>query len=199
MDQERERLLAILREKSLKLGNFTLVSGQRSHYYFDSKFTTLDPEGAYLTARLVLAEIRKQGIDVEAIGGLTLGADPIVSAAAAVSYACRDQFRPLRAFIVRKEPKKHGTQRYIEGLEPAPGMPVAIIDDVCTTGGSTLKAIRGAEEAGMRVAAVLCLVDREQGGREALSAYPFYPLFTARELLDDPVIQERLRELEQSA
>lgn len=199
MDRERMRLLEILRQKSLKLGNFTLVSGQRSHYYFDSKFTTLDPEGAYLTARLVLTEIQTRGIEAEAVGGLTLGADPIVSAVAAVSYACRDEFRPLRAFIVRKEPKKHGTQRFVEGFDPAPGTPVAIIDDVCTTGGSTLKAIRGAEDAGMRVVAVLCLVDREQGGREALADFPFYPIFTARELLDTPEIQRRLRELEEGA
>jgi len=197
MDKERQRLLEILREKSLKLGHFVLVSGQTSHYYFDSKFTTLDPEGAYLTARLVLREIFRAGIQAEAVGGLTLGADPIVSAVAAVSFACRQEFSPLRAFIVRKEPKKHGTQRFLEGLEAIPGTPVVIIDDVCTTGGSTLKAVRGAEEAGLNVTAVMCLVDREQGGRETLSAYRFHPLFTARELLDDPAIQRRLEELAQ--
>ncbi|GAB4120007.1 MAG: orotate phosphoribosyltransferase [Acidobacteriota bacterium] len=191
----RSRLLELLRERSLKLGRFTLTSGQTSHYYFDSKFTTLHPEGAYLTARLLLEEIRARKVEARAIGGLTLGADPVVSAVAAVSWAERGRYTPLAAFIVRKEPKKHGTQRYIEGLEAQPGTPVIIVDDVCTTGGSTLKAIAGAEEAGLVVAAVFCVVDREQGGREALARYPFYPLFTARELLDAPEIQSELARL----
>ncbi len=195
MISERARLLELLRTLSLRLGNFTLVSGQKSHYYFDSKFTTLDPEGASLTAGLLLTELKQRQIRVEAIGGLTLGADPIVAAVAAISHLRRDEFSPLRAFIVRKEPKKHGTQRFIEGFEPKPGTPVAIVDDVCTTGGSTLKAIRSAEEAGMRVTAVLCLVDREQGGREALRDYAFFPLFTATELLADPRIQAELERL----
>jgi orotate phosphoribosyltransferase len=187
--------LEILRNKSLKLGHFTLVSGKTSNYYFDSKFTTLDPEGAFLTAALILAEIKKQRIEAEAIGGLTLGADPIVSSVSAVSYALRERFRPLRAFIVRKEPKKHGTERFIEGLEDGKDKPVIIVDDVCTTGGSTLKAVRAAEEAGMKVAAVFCLVDREQGGREALDRYLFHSLFTASELLAEPSIQARLEQL----
>ena len=195
MTSERERLLQLLRSFSLRLGNFTLVSGQKSHYYFDSKFTTLDPEGAYLTASLLLEEVKRQGITADAIGGLTLGADPIVAAVAAVSHARREEFNPLRAFIVRKEPKKHGTQRFIEGYEPSPGTPVVIVDDVCTTGGSTLKAIRAAEEAGMTVVAVLCLVDREQGGREALRDYRFCPLFTATELLAEAEIQKELARL----
>lgn len=191
----RSRLLELLRERSLKLGRFTLASGQTSPYYFDSKFTTLHPEGAYLTARLLLEEIRARKVEARAIGGLTLGADPVVSAVAAVSWAERDRYTPLAAFIVRKEPKKHGTQRYIEGLDVQPGTPVIIVDDVCTTGGSTLKAIAGAEEAGLVVAAVFCVVDREQGGREALARYPFHSLFTARELLDAPAIQSELARL----
>jgi len=196
MKSEKERLLNLLREKSLKLGRFTLVSGQTSNYYFDSKFTTLDPEGAYLTARLMLQELKERSVEAEAIGGLTLGADPIVSAVAAVSFAQPGIYKPVRAFIVRKEPKKHGTQRFIEGYEPEAGTPVIIVDDVCTTGGSTLKAIRSAEDAGMKVVAVLCLVDREQGGREALEGYSFYPLFTAGDLLATPAIQARLKELQ---
>jgi orotate phosphoribosyltransferase len=191
----RSRLLELLRERSLKLGRFTLTSGQTSHYYFDSKLTTLHPEGAYLTARLLLEEIRARKVEAQAIGGLTLGADPVVSAVAAVSWAERGRYAPLAAFIVRKEPKKHGTQRYIEGFEAQPGTRVIIVDDVCTTGGSTLKAIAGAEEAGLVVAAVFCVVDREQGGREALARYPFYSLFTARELLDAPAIQSELARL----
>lgn len=195
MISERERLLNLLRTLSLRLGHFTLVSGQMSHYYFDSKFTTLDPEGSYLTASLLLEEMRRNGIEAEAIGGLTLGADPIVAAVAAISYARKGEFAPLRAFIVRKEPKRHGTQRFIEGFEPKAGTPVVIVDDVCTTGGSTLKAIHAAEEAGMKVAAVLCLVDREQGGREALEDYRFLPLFTSTELLAEPEIQSELERL----
>ncbi len=197
MEDDRARLLRILRAKSLKLGRFILVSGQTSHYYLDSKFTTLDPEGAYLTARLILRELKRRAVEARAIGGLTLGADPIVSAVAAVSFVERREYRPLGAFIVRKEPKKHGTQQFIEGFEPEPEAPVVIVDDVCTTGGSTLRAIRAAEEAGLRVVAVVCLVDREQGGREALRDYPFFPLFTASELLAEPTIQKRLRRLAQ--
>jgi len=198
MTDERNRLLQILREKSLKIGNFTLVSGKKSHYYFDSKFTTLDPEGGYLSALLILQEIKTRGIQADAIGGLTLGADPIVSSVAAISFAEADRFHPISAFIVRKETKQHGTRRAIEGYAGEPGTPVVVVDDVCTTGGSTLKAVWAAEDAGFRVAAVVCLVDREQGGREALKDYPFYPLFTARELLDSPRIQEQLAKLESS-
>ena len=183
--------MELLRERSLKIGRFKLVSGMTSHYYFDSKLTTLDPEGGYLTARILLEEIKRRQIKAEAIGGLTLGADPIVSAVAALSYREEGEFSPISAFIVRKEGKKHGTQRFIEGFSKE-GAAVIIIDDVCTTGGSTLKAIERAEEAGFRVAAVLCLVDREQGAAEALKAYPFFPLFTASELLSDPDIQEEL-------
>lgn len=195
MTTERARLLELLRQHSLKLGKFKLVSGKTSHYYFDSKFTTLQPEGAYLTARMILGELAARGIQAEAIGGMTLGADPIVSAVATVSFLQQEEYPALAAFIVRKEAKGHGTQRFIEGLEARPGMPVVIIDDVCTTGGSTLRAIARAEEAGMRVVAVLCLVDREQGARESLQKYDFYPLFTASELLADPLIQKELEAL----
>ena len=197
MEERRRRLLEILREKSLKIGHFKLVSGMTSNYYFDSKFTTLDPEGAYLTAWLLLDEIRRRGVEADAIGGLALGADPIVAAVAAVSHV-EEAFTPLSGFIVRKEGKKHGTQRFIEGFDREEGTPVIIIDDVCTTGGSTLKAVNRAEEAGYHVALVLCLVDREQGGAEALNDYPFYPIFTAGQLLDDPAIQDQLNCLRNS-
>lgn len=190
----RRRYLEILRAKSLEFGSFTLVSGQTSNYYFDAKKTTLDAEGAYLGACLVLEELRVQAVEVEAIGGLTLGADPIVSAVAAVSFAEPARYRPLSAFIARKEPKKHGTRSFIEGFQGSPGAPVAVIDDVCTTGGSTLRAVRAAEDAGFRVAAVLCLVDRGQGGERLLRDYPFFRLVTAEELLDDPEVRRRLAE-----
>ena len=116
MNEMRQRLLQLLREKSLKIGRFRLVSGMTSHYYFDSKLTTLDPEGGYLTARLLLEEIKVRGIRASAIGGLTLGADPIVSAVSALSFAEREHFAPISAFIVRKESKRHGTQQFIEGF-----------------------------------------------------------------------------------
>ena len=192
----KQRLLQLLRTNSLQLGHFVLTSGKRSLYYFDSKFTTLHPEGAYLTARLILETIKREELSLDAIGGLTLGADPIVAAVAAVSHAERELYPPLSAFIVRKQPKGHGTKRQLEGYSPPPGAPVAIVDDVCTTGGSTLQAIEQAEQAGCCVKAVLCLVDREEGGSEALRDYRFLPLIQASELLDQPAIQARLRELE---
>ncbi len=195
MKEQRKQLLEVLREKSLRIGKFTLVSGMTSHYYFDSKPTTLDPEGGYLTARMILQLLKDEGIKAQSIGGLTLGADPIVSAVAAVSFADRDEFPPLSAYIVRKEAKKHGTQKFIEGFDGGPGTKVVVVDDVCTTGGSTLKAIHLSEDAGYEVAAVVCLVDREQGGAEALKDYPFYSLFTATELLDDPKIQAEIEAL----
>ena len=195
MEEERKRLLEVLREKSLKIGKFTLVSGMTSHYYFDSKPTTLDPEGGYLTALMILRLLKEKGITAESIGGLTLGADPIVSAVAAVSFAEKDQFTTLPAYIVRKEAKKHGTQKFIEGFDGGPGTKVVVVDDVCTTGGSTLKAINLSIDAGYDVAAVVCLVDREQGGAEALKNYSFFSLFTATELLNEPGIQAEIKAL----
>jgi orotate phosphoribosyltransferase len=161
-------------------GDFTLVSGKKSKYYFDSKKTTLLPEGSYLVAREILRTIRDNGIQAEGIGGLTLGADPIVCPVAALSHV---DGPPLRAFIVRKEAKEHGTARKIEGnLEP--GSRVVVVDDVVTTAGSTLKAIEAAEAAGLEVVAVICLVDREEGGTEKLTRWPYFPLFRRSELFE---------------
>ena len=178
MVQERERLRNLLREQSLMFGDFTLSSGKKSTFYFDSKKTTLLPEGAWLTAREILRLVRERRIEADAIGGLTLGADPIVGPVAALSHV---EGPPLRAFIVRKEAKEHGTGRRIEG-NLAPNSRVIIVDDVVTTAGSTLKAIEAAEEAGHTVVAVVCLVDREEGGAEKLAAWPFHPLFTRSEI-----------------
>jgi orotate phosphoribosyltransferase len=194
MDKIRQRLIELFKQKSLLIGRFTLVSGQTSNYYFDGKRTTLDPEGAYLSARLILEKIREDGIKADAIGGLTLGADPIVASVAAISFAERKRYRPLPAFIVRKDAKQHGTQRYTEGFSGPPGSRVVIVDDVCTTGESTMRAIERAEHVGYQVTAVLSLVDREQGGRERLKNYNFIPLISSRELLNDPKIQEALRQ-----
>jgi orotate phosphoribosyltransferase len=145
--------------------------------------TTLDSRGALLIARSILHRIEKEKIQADAIGGLTMGADPIAAAVAVVSEL---EGRPLSAFIVRKETKSHGTQRSIEGYDGKPGSRVIVVDDVCTTGDSILKAADRAEEAGYEVVAAFCVVDREEGGTELIAKkYPFYPLFTARELLRD--------------
>jgi len=176
----REKLVKILKEKSLITGVArVLTSGRTSDYYIDAKMTTLDPKGAYLTARLVLDEL--ESFDIDAIGGHTLGADPIVSVVAALSAETK---RPLSAFIVRKEPKKHGERKMIEGPFEK-GWKVAVIDDVVTTGGSTLKACQAVEEEGGKVVVALALVDRLEGGRENLEGkgYKFISLLTRDDLL----------------
>jgi orotate phosphoribosyltransferase len=125
--------------------------------------------------------MREHNIQADAIGGLTMGADPIVSAVAVISSL---EGTPLPAFIVRKEAKGHGTQRSIEGYDGKPGSRVIIVDDVCTTAGSLLSAAEKAEEAGYQVVAAFCVVDREEGGTELIAKkYPFYALFTAKDLL----------------
>lgn len=166
MEALKERLKEILRERSYEEGEFVLSSGKRSSYYLDCKQTTLDPEGAYLCGKVFFQMIREAGKGVEAIGGPTLGADPIVTAVAVVSHL---EGHPIRAFIVRKEPKKHGKGLWIEGDKGLrKGMRVAVVEDVVTTGASLLKAIEVCEGFGLEVVQVLALVDREEGGREAL-------------------------------
>jgi len=183
MDEQLLELRGIIREKSLRVGDFTLSSGKKSSYYLDCRMTTLHPRGALLIGRLILAKIREHQIQADAIGGLTMGADPIVAAVTVVSSL---EATPLPAFIVRKETKGHGTQRSIEGYDGKPGSRVIVVDDVCTTAGSILTAAEKAEEAGYRVVAAFCVVDREEGGTELISKkYPFYALFTAKELLKD--------------
>jgi len=183
MDEPLEELRDIIRKKSLRIGDFTLSSGKKSSYYLDCRMTTLDPRGALLIARLILKRVRNDNIHADAIGGLTMGADPIATSVAVVS-GLEDQ--PLPAFIVRKETKGHGTQRSIEGWDGKPGASVIVVDDVCTTGDSILKAAERAEEAGYKVVAAFCVVDRQEGGTELIAKrYPFYPLFTAKDLLKD--------------
>jgi orotate phosphoribosyltransferase len=163
-------------------GQFTLASGKTSDYYLDCRLTTLDPQGAYLTAYTILGLLAEHGIQADGIGGLTMGADPIVAAVAVISHI---ENKPLRAFIVRKDRKAHGRQKQIEGLKEGEVSRVAIVDDVCTTGESTLEAIRAAEAAGLRVVAVVSLVDREEGGSARLrEKYPYFSVFTAKELLE---------------
>jgi orotate phosphoribosyltransferase len=180
MENEREQLRRLLKEQSLIFGDFTLASGKKSRFYFDSKRTTLLPEGAWLTAREILRVVRNNKIEATAIGGLTLGADPIVCPVAALSHA---EGPKLRAFIVRKEAKEHGTGKRIEGNLPNASR-VIIVDDVVTTAGSTMKAIEAAEAEGHTVVAVICLVDREEGGAARLAAYPFYPVFRRSDIFE---------------
>jgi len=179
-DELKEELKKILKEKSLITGvTLVLASGRTSSYYIDAKMTTLDPRGANILARLIL-EILKDH-DIDAVGGFTLGADPIVGAVAALSAETE---RPLPAFIVRKEPKKHGERKMIEGPFQA-GWKVCVVDDVVTTAGSTLKACQAVEEEGGIVALTLTIVDRQEGGRENLEAkgYKFVSLLTRDDLL----------------
>jgi len=179
MPSPRQELLRLLATKSFRLGEFKLASGRTSDYYVDCRTTTLDARGAQLTGRVFLDEIQARGWKADAIGGLTLGADPVVVAVAVTSGT-------IAGFLVRKAEKQHGTGQRIEGFQQK-GAPVVIVDDVCTTGGSTIEAIRAAREFGFDIVGVMCLVEREEaGGREAVekAAAPakFVAVFTASEI-----------------
>jgi orotate phosphoribosyltransferase len=179
-ERHRARLLELLRRLAYEEREVTLVSGQKSNFYIDCKQAVLGAEGHFLVGWLMGTILRERAPQVEAVGGLTMGADPLSSAVATVSYLGS---WPLQAFYVRKEPKGHGTGQWIEGAKSLrPGMPVAILEDVVTTGGSALKAIARAREFGLEVALVLGLVDREEGGREALEREaPVVTLFRRRD------------------
>ena len=177
----RRRLADLLRRNSLVRGEITLSSGKTSNYYLDCKLTTLSPEGALLTGYCLLELLDDMELKPDAIGGLSLGADPVVSAAVVVSEL---EHRPLPGFLVRKEAKQHGRQKQIEGIENPRGKKVVIVDEVCTTGGSTQEAIDAAEREGCEVIGVISLVDREEGGSEVLrQKYNYRSVFTASELL----------------
>lgn len=181
MDDLRRRLARLLLEKSYREGDFTLTSGKKSDYYFDCKQTALHPEGSWLLGRLFLEFLKKFAID--GVGGMTLGADPLVSAVTVLSH---EAGRPLPGFIVRKQSKGHGTDQYLEGLANfASGARVAMLEDVVTTGGTLLKAIGRVRDAGLDVQAVLCVLDRQEGGREALAqaGYELVSIFTRKELV----------------
>jgi orotate phosphoribosyltransferase len=196
-----QQLLSLLARKSFRLGQFKLSSGATSDYYIDCRITTLDAEGGWHTGQAILDLLDENGIQAEAVGGLTLGADPVVSAVAIASgwramNAVRDKLptpQVLHGFLVRKAEKAHGAGRRIEGF-CSPGARVVIVDDVCTTGASTINAIEAACEAGMSVAAVVCLVEREEAnGRPAVEAAtagaPFLSLFTAAQVRAEHIRQ----------
>jgi len=181
----REELADLLKRESVRLGSFTLASGRMSHYYVDGRLATLSARGAVLIGRGML-EALAEFPQVEAVGGLTMGADPIVGSMLALA----GEFgRPnLIGFLVRKETKGHGTGRRIEG-PIRPGLTVAIVDDVATTGGSSLQAIEEVERAGCRVAVVLAALDRLEGAAASFAArqLPFRPLLTIRDLGIEPL------------
>src|SRR6266700_4693950 len=179
MSSARQELLRLLATKSFRLGEFKLSSGGTSDYYVDCRTTTLDARGAQLTGQVFLEEIRSRGWDAQAIGGLTMGADPIVVAVAVTSGT-------LHGFLVRKAEKQHGTGQRIEGFREKSAR-VVIVDDVCTTGSSTVQAIEAARESGFEIVGVMCLVEREEaGGRanveKAAAPAPFVAVFAASEV-----------------
>ena len=183
MSQERDRLKLLLKENSILVGKFKLSSGKESNYYIDARLTTLHPEGVYLAGKIFLDVISRDS-EIQAVGGPTMGADPIVGSILALVGAGFNPAPTLRGFLVRKEEKQHGTGKLIEGNLRS-GDKVAIVEDVATTGGSILKAIDAVEGAGAVVRKVLVIVDREEGARRTLEdrGYEFFSIFTIGELL----------------
>ncbi|MYG81916.1 MAG: orotate phosphoribosyltransferase [Gemmatimonadetes bacterium] len=174
------RLRQLLRQRSVKSGDFTLASGRRSRYYIDARLTTMSGEGQVLVGEVCFQAIDEAGWDPRFVGGMTLGADPVAYAIA--NHATR-QGRRLDAFTVRKRSKDHGTAKRIEGGLP-PGARVVVVDDTVTSGGSLLGAVEVVARHGAVVAGVLALVDREEGGGELLAAagYDFRAVFTGQNL-----------------
>jgi orotate phosphoribosyltransferase len=182
----RRDLLRLLASKSFRLGDFKLSSGGKSDYYVDCRTTTLDAKGSRLTGQVFSDEIRAKGWKAQAIGGLTMGADPIVVAVSVVGGE-------LDGFLVRKAEKQHGTGQRIEGFRQK-GARVVIVDDVCTTGSSTIQAIEAAREFGFNVVGVMCLVERQEaGGRagveKAAAPAPFISIFTAADVRREHILQ----------
>ncbi len=183
MSSARDELLELLATNSFRLGEFTLSSGGKSDYYIDCRTTTLHAHGAELTGRVFLDLIQQQGWQPRAVGGLTMGADPIVVATSVISSQAG---APIHGFLVRKAEKAHGMGRRVEGFQEK-GARVVIVDDVCTTGGSTIQAIEAAREFGFEIAGVACLVERlEAGGRPAVekaaAPAPFITVFTSNDV-----------------
>ena len=177
----KRRLARLLVEKSYREGDFVLASGRRSDYYFDCRVTALHAEGSWLIGTLLNHMLSE--MDIKGVGGMTMGADPLVAATTVISH---EQGRPLHGLLVRKEAKGHGTGQYVEGLGNfSTGDRVAMLEDVVTTGGSLLKACDRIRDAGLSIVAVCAILDREEGGREKLreAGYDLLALFTRAELV----------------
>ncbi|HVN25895.1 MAG TPA: orotate phosphoribosyltransferase [Syntrophorhabdales bacterium] len=181
MEEEKKRLLRLLKKLSYEEGDFTLTSGKKSTFYIDCKETTLNPEGMYLVGHLMYNAVR-QIPDAQAVGGVSIGGDPLVCATLMVSYAASD---PILGFLIRKEPKGHGSNLWIEGGKNLQkGMNVVILEDVVTTGGSSLKAIDIAEKEGFKVVGLVVLLDRLEGGKEVIESkgYNYKRIFTLNDV-----------------
>ncbi len=179
--QPRLRLLEIIRRRSYERREVTLSSGERSDFYIDCRQTTLHPEGAYLVGKIIFEMIKE--LDINGIGGLTMGADPIASAVSVLSYI---EGKPFPAFIIRKEQKTHGLGLWVEGKRNLKeGAKVIIVEDVVTTGASSIKAAKRAEDEGFKVMSVIAIVDREETGAENIreAGYDFKALFTKRDVV----------------
>ena len=179
----RGQLREMLRRISVRHGEFTLVSGQKSEWYVDAKLTTCSARGIPLVGHLFMDKIIGKGWQPRAVGGLTMGADAI---AISIARESLDRGLEIDAFVIRKEPKQHGMKKFVEGISNPAGMPVVILDDVCTTGGSTVAAIERARLAGMNVLGAVCLVDREMGGEKSIQedlGCPFERIFRLSELV----------------
>ncbi|MBG0789025.1 MAG: orotate phosphoribosyltransferase [Desulfovibrionaceae bacterium] len=181
MTELKRNLAKLLLKLSYKEGDFTLTSGKKSEYYFDCKQTALHAEGGYLIGRLFFEMLRKY--DVDGVGGMTLGADPLITAVTVVSHL---EGRPLPGFIIRKKSKGHGTDQYLEGLANfKEGDKVVLLEDVCTTGGTLITSAQRVRDAGLKIVGVLAVLDREEGGREKLAeaGLALDAIFTRQELL----------------
>jgi orotate phosphoribosyltransferase len=177
----------MLRRRSVRHGDFTLVSGQKSEWYVDAKLTTCTAAAMPLVGQVFLDKFAARGWLPKAVGGLTMGADAI---AASIAHASLSRGLAIDSFVIRKESKKHGMKKFLEGMIDPTGAPVLILDDVCTTGGSTVLAIERAREAGLEVLGACCLVDREMGAQAAIEGpleCPFDRIFTLAELIAAPL------------
>ncbi len=188
MQTDKLRLLKIMREKSVSYGHFTLSSGRKSSYYVDSKLTTFDPRGVSLVGKLVFEIVKDKGEKISAVGGLTIGADPI---AISTIIAALNEKYILKGFSVRKEAKSHGKRKLIEGNLDIEDK-VVILDDVITTGASTIKAIEAVREFGCDIIMVVALVDRREGGTETIKKLgcDVHTIFTIDDLLDSTKLKE---------
>ncbi len=181
MNELKTKLAKLLLELSYREGDFTLTSGKKSEYYFDCKQTALHAEGSYLVGRLFVEMLKD--FDCKGVGGMTLGADPLISSTTVVSHL---EGCPMPGFIIRKKSKGHGTDQYLEGLANfEEGDKVVLLEDVCTTGGTLIQAAERVRDAGLEIVGVLAVLDREEGGREALkeAGLELSAIFTRKELL----------------